>query len=255
MEGTIKWYKCKRDLWITLTVTIFACVTWPLLIKGWRDIWLFEIEYLIFLVYIEMSLICKEHFWIWSGIASICISYACLLDLNIFSNSWSFLKIDIRAVSFGVFINLVYASILILPIGALIYKWRKSNSKTKGPYLLIWPISWLEGIRFKGFSSYKITEIDAIQRGMDLSIYLAVISFCIFLIAVHFWGKTKGKPQFVIKYLTIFSWIVVGVIPGYYGLGWKYSVFALLFPTPVIYGYFEMSNRDLKRLNDNIDIR
>ena len=227
----VKRYMCKQDIGVTLCLVIFTFFCLPLIVAGWHDYWLDVGLYIVLLTFIAALLICQDHFWIWIGIATLGINVSCFWPISL--NALDSLIVE-WITCFVIAFPLVILSRIFPSITPI------------GPYLLLWPIGWFVGYWFRDFNR----NLDSMVN--DIMVLTMVLAIGIFCVAAYLFCRTdKGKKQLLLQWLSVFSWLPAGLVPGIMGFGWKYSLFATILPVAVIYWFFIVSKKTIEKTSES----
>ena len=234
MSEHVSWYACKRDLGITIIISIVTALSLPILLKGWVDSWPLTTMYIAMMVFIESLLVCYKHIWYWTIISAFSITFGFFIGRDLFFHPVSYFTFDFQ----DLFLNGLFFLASSIPLVTLVFVSRKGPRQI-GIYLLLIPIAWFVGFAFSD-SYYKLT-IAFRETVWNTAIFLALLAVGIFIRATLIARKTVEVRKYThMQVSSVVAWLFAGIIPGIMGLGWKFSLLATVLPAIVIYHYFEL---------------
>ena len=226
-----------HDVVITLLLMVPGFVCWPFLLKGWVDAWPLSILFVAIMVFIESLLVSRKYFWLWIVIASFGITTTCIAGQEFFLlPPYSSTEYNIKDFSINAFINGLFCFVFSLPLATLAFINRKKGESNMS-FLLLLSLGLLAAIAFA--DSYYFLNIADRETVRYTAFFLGGTAGIVSARAAVIYNKTTNvKKRLLLQWVSVISWLLVGIIPGFMGLGWKYSIFASTLPSVAIYCFF-----------------
>lgn len=232
-----------HDVVITLLLILPGFVCWPFLLKGWVDAWPLTVLFVVIIVFIESLLVSQKYFWFWIVIAAFGITTACTVGQEFFllppySSSTEY---NIKDLSIDIFINGLFYFVFSLPLATLSFINRKKGASNLS-FLLLLTLGLLAAIAFA--DSYYFLDIADRETVRYTTFFVGSAAGIVSAKAAVIYNKTTNvKKKLLLQWVSVISWLLVGIIPSFMGLGWKYSIFASTLPPVAIYCFFRNKNR------------
>jgi hypothetical protein len=128
-----KWYLCKRNIWVTIIITLLVFASSPIYrayhqIFHWGDDWgILGIAVIVSIMFIVSLFLCLHHYWQWGIIVTFTVTAAAVLSDWLFFGKQMHYRMEFGIIDYtwAVFFNGLIFLLFTIPVASLVYYIRR----------------------------------------------------------------------------------------------------------------------------------